>query len=70
MNEKKDIELLLETSNILREYLQSFFRVINTLDWSIFEQEDLAEYEDEADNGLFNLIYMLEEKLKEMKEDE
>jgi len=70
MSEKKDIEILLETSNILKEHLQSFFIVINNLNWSIYEQEDIVKYEDEVDNGLFNLIYKLEEKLKEaMKSD-
>ena len=70
MSDKEDIEILLQLLNTLREYLQSFFKLINKVDWSIFEQEDLAEYEDEVDNGLFNLIYMLEKKLKEIKEDE
>jgi len=70
MSEKEDIELLLETSDILSKYLQSFFAVINNLDWSIYEEEDIVKYEDEIDNGLFNLIYKLEEKLNEaMKND-
>ena len=70
MNDKENIEIFLLFLTTIRDNLQSLFRTANNLDWTVFEQEDLAEYEDEADNGLFNLIYMLEEKLKEMKKDE
>jgi len=68
--EKEDTEFCFKSLCGTRNNLQLLFRAINNLDWTIYEQKDLAEYEDEMDNGLFNLICKLGEKLMGMKENE
>jgi len=70
MNKKEDIEFYFKSLCGIRNDLQLLFRAINNLDWTIYEQKDLAEYKDEMDNGLFKLICKLSEKLMETKENE
>jgi hypothetical protein len=66
MSEKEDIEVAIAFLSTSREYLESLFKTMNSIECAIFKQEDILKCEDEVNNALINLINKLKAKKGEL----